>query len=134
MKYNAALKYVRRIICDSQLAAIEAVRATFINGKTTNSTPHKTSLETLIQMQEAPERYWIPTSEGDQENQPVITSKGAIQKILHTFTKKKNIKINSADDHEPIARRTISSIDKANLQPTQTIQNISEPIADRTRS
>ena len=38
------------------------------------------------------------------------------------------------DDQEPIARRTRSSRSTAQLQPTQTIQNKSEPISNRTRS
>ena len=35
---------------------------------------------------------------------------------------------------EPIARRTRSSIDTANLPTIQAIQNLNEPIARRTRS
>ena len=38
------------------------------------------------------------------------------------------------DDQEPIARRTRSSRSTEQLQPTQIIQNKSEPIAQRTKS
>ena len=37
------------------------------------------------------------------------------------------------DDQEPISRRTRSSRSTEKLQPTQTIQNKSEPISNRTR-
>ena len=65
---TAALKDVPASICDSQLAAIEAVRALFTNGKTIKSIPHKISKAPLISRQEAPERYRTPTSKGGQEN------------------------------------------------------------------
>ena len=73
-----ALKDVPPSICDSQLAAIEAVRAIFKNGKKIKSTPYKTSQAPLIPRQAAPERYRTPTSKGGQENQPAMTSKGEI--------------------------------------------------------
>ena len=88
----------------------------------------------MIPREAAPGRYRTPTSKGGEENQLAITSKGALKQIVHTITKKKNITINSVDDQEPIARRTRSSRSTAQLQPTQTIQNKSEPIANRTRS
>ena len=87
---TAALKDVPASICDSQLAAIEAVREIFKNGKTIKSIPHKTSKAPLIPRQAAPERYQTPTSKGGQENQPAITSKGALQQTVHTNTKKHN--------------------------------------------
>ena len=131
---TAALKDVPTGICDSQLAAIEAVRAIFTNGKTVKSTPHKTSQAPLITRQSDPARYRTPTSKGGQENQPAKNSKGEIQQTVHTITKKKNITINSADDQEPIAIRTISSIDTEKLRPVQVIHNSSELIANRTIS
>ena len=51
----AALKDVPSSICDSKLAAIEAVREIFTNGKTTKSIPHKTSKSHLIPRQAAQE-------------------------------------------------------------------------------
>ena len=108
--------------------------AIFTNGKTIESIKNKTSKAPLIPRQAAPERYRTPTFKGDQGNQPAITSKGVLQQKVHIITKKKNITIKSVDDHEPIARRTRSSRSTAQLQPTQTIQNKSEPIANRTRS
>ena len=130
---TAAFKDVPTSICDSQLAAIEAVRAIFTNGKTIKSIPHKKLKAPLIPRQAVPEQYRSHTSKGGQETQPSMTSKGAIQQTLHTITKK-NITMNSADDQEPISRRTKSSRSIVKLQPTQTIQNTSEPIANRTRS
>ena len=64
---TAALKGVPTTICDSQLAAIENVRAIFINGRTIESRPHKNPIAPLIPRQEAPARYPTPTSKGDQE-------------------------------------------------------------------
>ena len=129
---TAALKDVPTSICDSQLAAIESVREIFTKGITIKSTPHKTSQAPLIPRQAAPAQYQTPTSKGGQENQLVKTSKGVIQQTVNTITKK-NITINSTDDQEHIARRNRSRRDKANLKPTQTIENTSEPIANRTR-
>ena len=71
---TAALKDVPTSIFDSQLAAIEAVREIFTNGKTIKSTPHKTSKAPFIPRQEAPVQYRTPTSKGGQENQPAMTS------------------------------------------------------------
>ena len=63
-----------------------------------------------------------------------VTSKGAVPQKVLTSPKNTQVIINSADDQEPIARRTRSSIDTENLRSTQEIQNPSEPIAKRTRS
>ena len=131
---TTVLKDVPTSFCDSQLAAIEAVQEIFTNGQTKKSTPYKASKAPLIPRQADLALYRTPTSKGGQENQLAITSKGAIQKTVHTITKKKNITINSADDQEPIARRNRSSRNTSKLQPTQTIQNTSEPIANITRS
>ena len=57
-----------------------------------------------------------------------------VQQKLLTIPKKTQVTINSADNKEPIARRTRYIIDTANLQPTQAIQNPSEPISNRTIS
>ena len=115
---TAALKDVPASICDSQLAAIEAVREIFTNGRTLESSPHKKPISPLIPRQEALARYPTPTSKGGQENHTDITSKGAVQQKVITIPKKAQVKINSADDQEPIARRTRSSIDTSNLRPT----------------
>ena len=95
---TAARKDIPASICNSQLAAIQAVRDIFTNGKTIKSVQNKTSKSPLIPRQAVPEHYWIPTSKGGQENKLTITSKGALQKTLHTITKKNNITINSVDD------------------------------------
>ena len=63
-----------------------------------------------------------------------ITSKGAVQQKVLTIPKNTQVTINSADDQEPISRRTRSSMDTVNLRPTQAIQNLNEPIANRKRS
>ena len=129
--FTAALKNVPAIICNSQLAAIDSVRAIFTNG-TIKPIQNKTTRATLVKRQAAPERYRVPTSKGDQENQPVTTSKGALKQTVHTFTTIKNIKINTVDDQEPISRRTRSRKSTEKLQTTQIIQKKSEPIAQRT--
>ena len=105
-----------------------------VRTKTLKSIQNKTSKAPLIPRQAEPERYRTPTSKSGQENQPTMTSKGALQHTVHTITKNKNITINSVHDQEPIARRTRSSRSTEQLQPTQPIQNKSEPIANRTIS
>ena len=86
---TAALKDVPASICDSQLAVIEAARAIFTKGKTIKSIQNKTSRAPLVPRKTAPEIYRIPTSKGDHKTQPATTSKGALQKTVHTFSKNK---------------------------------------------
>ena len=103
----AALKDFPESICNSQLAVIDAVREIFTNGRI-KPIQNKTTRAPLIQRQAAPERYQVSTFKGYQENQPATTSKGALKQAVHTFPKNKHITINSVDDQEPIARRSIS--------------------------
>ena len=105
---TSAPKDVPESICNSQLAAIDAVRAIFTIGKTIKPIQNKTTIAPLIPRQAVPEQYRIPTSKGYQENQPATTSKGALQQTVHTFQKNKNITIKSVDDQEPISRITRS--------------------------
>ena len=93
----ASLKDVPASICNSQLAAIDAVKAIFTNG-TIKPIQNKTTRAPLIKRQADPERYRVPTSKGDQENQPATTSKGALKQTVHIFPKNKNITINIVDD------------------------------------
>ena len=102
---TAELKDVLASICNSQLSAIDAVRAIFTNW-TIKSIQTKTTRAPLMQRQAAPERYQVPASKVDQENQPATTSKGEMKQTVHTFPKNKNITINTMDDQEPISRRT----------------------------
>ena len=84
-----ALKDAPAGIFESQLAAIEAVRTIFKNEKIIKSIPQKTSKTPLIPRKALPEQYRTPTSKGGQENQPTITSKGALQQTVHKITKNK---------------------------------------------
>ena len=84
-----------------------------------------------MKRQEDTERYQVPTSKGDRENQPATTSKGALKETVHTFPKIKNIKINTVNDQEPISRRTRSR--KIN-QTGNILNKTSEPISQRNRS
>ena len=52
-------------------------------------------------------RYPTPTSKGGQENHTAITSKDEVQKKLLTIPKDTQVTINSEDNQEHIARRTI---------------------------
>ena len=61
---TAELKDVLASICNSQLAAIDAVRAIFSNG-TIKTTQNKISRAPLMEKQANPERYQVPTSKGD---------------------------------------------------------------------
>ena len=63
---TAALKDVPARICNSQLAAIDAVRTIFSNG-TIKSSQNKISQAPIIKNQAKPEKYRLPTSKGDQE-------------------------------------------------------------------
>ena len=100
---TVALKYAPASICNSQLAAIFAMRAIFSNG-TIKPSQNKTSQAPLMEKQAKPERYRVPTSKGDRENKPATTFKGALRETVHTVTKIKNITINTVDDQEPISR------------------------------
>ena len=82
-----ALKDVPTSICDSQLVAIEGVRAIFTNGRTIESSPHKKPIAPLIPIQEVPKRYPTTTSKGGQENHTAITYNSAVQKKVLTITK-----------------------------------------------
>ena len=124
---TAALKDVPASICDSQLAAIDAVRVIFTNG-TIKPIHNKTTRAPLIKRQAEPEIYRVPTSKGDQENQPATTCKGALKQTVHIFPKNKDITINTVDHQKPISRRTRSS------KITETLQNTTKPIVQRTRS
>ena len=105
---TAALKYVPASICNSQLAAIDAVREIFSNG-TIKPSKNKTSQAPLMEKQAKPERYRLPTSKDDRVNKPATTYKGVLRETVHTVPKIKYIKINAVDDQEPISRRTRSS-------------------------
>ena len=83
---TAALKDVPASICNSQVSAIDAVRAIFSNG-TIKPIHNKTSRATLTKKQANPERYRVPTSKGDRENKPATTSKGALKETVHTLPK-----------------------------------------------
>ena len=100
----------------------------FTNG-TIKPIQNKTSRAPLMKRQAEPERYRVPTSKGDRENQPDTTSKGAVKQTVHTFPKIKNITINTVDDQEPIYRRTRSRKSTKTLQTTQIIKKTNEPIA-----
>ena len=89
---TAALNDVPASIYDSQLAAIEAMREIFKDGKTIKSIQNKTSKAPLI-----------PTNS------------------THNL-KKINIAINSVDDQEPICKQTRSSRSTAQFQTNLNIQ------------
>ena len=62
---TAALKDGPARICNSQLAAIDAVRTIFSNG-TIKSSQNKISQAPLMKNPAKPEKYRLPTSKGDQ--------------------------------------------------------------------
>ena len=80
---TAALKYVPASICNSQLAAIDAVRIIFSNG-TIKSSQNKISQAPLIKNQAKPEKYRLPTSKGDPVEKPATISKGVLKEKVHT--------------------------------------------------
>ena len=135
-----ALKDVPTRIRDSQIAAIKAVQKIFANCHTVESLPpeptkvlpHPTPVVTL--KISAPLRYPPPNSKGVQGRDRVTTYKGVSQQQPLTTSKNIRVAVNSKDDQEPIANRTISRIASTSPPPIQAIQPINEPIAARTRS
>ena len=103
----AALKDVPAIICNSQLAEIDAVREIFSNG-TIKPLQNETASAPLMEKHAKSERCRLPTSKGDREIKPATTSKGALKEPVRKLKKIKNITINTVDDPEPISRRTRS--------------------------
>ena len=85
---TAALKDVPASICNSQLAAIDAVRTIFSNG-TIKSSPDRISKSPVMKNQAKPEKYRLPTSKSDQVEKPATISKGVLKASVHT---KQNIK------------------------------------------
>ena len=75
---TAALKDVPASICNSQLAAIDAVKSIFSNG-TIKTSQNKTSQAPLMKNQAKPENYRLPTSKGERVNKPATTSKGVLR-------------------------------------------------------
>ena len=106
--FTAALKDVPASICNSQLAAIDAVRTIFSNG-TIKSKQSKISQSPLNKYEARPEKYQLPTSKGDQVEKPAIISKGVLKAKFHTKQNIKKVTINKVDDQEPISRRTRSN-------------------------
>ena len=81
--FTAALKDVPASICNSQLAAIGAVRTIFSNG-TIKSNQNQISQSPLKKNQAKPEKYRLPTSKGDQVEKPATISKGVMKATVHT--------------------------------------------------
>ena len=80
---SAVLKDVPKILCDSQLSAIEAVRAIFANWLIVESSPtvHPTVVPNppkpiLLLSKPSPLRYPPPTSKGYHVKDMISTSKG----------------------------------------------------------
>ena len=82
---SAALKDVPTSICNSQLAAIEAVRKIFENWQTIESISPKNPVLSPIPRHEAPARYPTPTSKGAQETHIAIFPKGEVQQKVLTI-------------------------------------------------
>ena len=80
---TASLKDVPASICNSQLAAIDAVRTIFSNG-TIKSSQNKISQAPLMKNQAKPEKYRLPTFKGDQVKKPATISKGVLKATVHT--------------------------------------------------
>ena len=137
---SAALKDVPTSICDSQLAAIEAVRTIFANWLTVESLPPEspkvlTHPKPVVPLQtSSPLRYPVPTSKGGQSRDRVTTSKGASQQQPLTISKNTIIAANSKGDQKTISTHTISRIASANPPYFHKIQTLNEPIADRKKS
>ena len=131
---TAAIKDVPASICDSQLAAIESVRAIFTNGWLIKSSPRKKKNNTTHTKTRSAGKVPNTHFQGWPRKPHGHNFRGCItEKVNQYYKKHTEVTINSADDQEPIARRTRSSIDTENLPTIQAIQNLNEPIAKRTR-
>ena len=136
---SEALKDVPTSICDSQIAAIEAVRTIFANWRTveylppeaTKVLPYPTPVVPLETS--APLRYPPTTSNDGQGKERVSTSKGVSQQQPLKISKNTQIAVNSKNDQEPIVNRTGSCIASTRPPPIQAIQTINEQIIARTR-
>ena len=90
---STALKDVPTIICNSQLATVEAVRTIFVNWQTVESLlPASSKLlqhpKPVLPLQtSALLRYPAPTSKGGQGRDRVTTYKGASQQQTLTISK-----------------------------------------------
>ena len=83
---TSELKYVPANICNSQLAAIDAVRTIFSNG-IIKSSQNKISQAPLMKNQANPEKYQLPTSKDDQVEKPAAISKGVLKATVQTRPK-----------------------------------------------
>ena len=129
----AALKDVPTSMCNSQLAAIEAVQTIFANWRTLQSLPPKSHTVSPHSHHSYQGRQWRQYG----TLHPAITYKGVVQqqqKKLLPIPKNTQVAINSKGDQEPIAKRTISSINSANPPTIQSIQTLNELISTRTMS
>ena len=108
---SAALKDVPNIICDSQLAAIEAARAIFSNWRIVEALPPASTTAVAPTKsiapvpKPAPLRYPAPTYEGDQGRDRVTTSKGDLQQQTPVLYKNSQVAVNCKGDQEQIAAR-----------------------------
>ena len=138
---SAALKYVPNSICNSQLAAIEAVRTIFANWQKIESLPPISPKvvppppKPIVPIREsAPIRYPAPTSKGEQGRDRVTTSKGASKQQTLIISKKSQVAANSKGYQEPIPAHTRSLIDSsAKILPFRAIRTLGEPVAAQTR-
>ena len=69
--------------------------------------------------------------QGRPRKKRAITSKGVVQQNPLTISKKKQVVVNTKGYQEPIAKRTISSINPSSPPTIQAIQTLNEPISAR---
>ena len=124
---SGALKDIPTSIGDSQLAAIEAVRAIFENWKTVESLPPEAKIvlphptPVIPRQAAAPVWYSPPASKVGQEKKDGHKFQGcSTTKVTH-YSKKNQVAINSKCEKEPIAKHTQSSIYSASPPIMQTI-------------
>ena len=110
--FSLALKDAPTSICDSKLAAIEAVWTIFASWRTVESLPpespkllpHPTLVAPL--KSSAPLRYPPPTSKGGQGKERVKNSKGVSHQHPLITSKNTQVSVDSKDDQELIDKST----------------------------
>ena len=114
---SVVFKDVPTSLCDSQLAAIEYVRAIFANWITVKS--YTTFLPTAVLNppkpivplpKPSPIRYPAPTSKGGHVQDRVTASKVAFKQQAQITSKERQVEVNSKGDQEPISAHTRSRV------------------------
>ena len=137
------LKDVPTSLCHYQLADIKSVCKIFANWiivesyTTVPSTAVPNPPKPIVPFPKIfPIRYPAPTYKGDNGQDRLTTSKGALKQQTPVTPKGRKVKVNSKGYQEPISARTISRVaPPPSISPFEAQhQTLYSPVAVRTRS